>query len=271
MTLYERLRQAEVSSTEKESLIAKCQENGWLRRGGYEWQDDPYMEEYPYSFVRTESMEDLREFFAHGNWAIRQGILYHDLAFIQQVNGDDEWWTLKRLGDGGWLAFESWTFGGISEDARRFSEAIVSMEMATPEECRRLVYMLPESDLKWSSEYVSGIDGEREPVFRASRDGLDVTVRRADDGRFELAMEDGRFPGRPDVSDGFENALEAGIFCCNQLGFGFKEQMREKGPRQELLDQRASRLREAAMRFEKDNAARERNVQEASNRRPQRA
>ena len=30
-----------------ESLVAKCQENGWLKRGGYAWQDDPYLEEYP--------------------------------------------------------------------------------------------------------------------------------------------------------------------------------------------------------------------------------
>lgn len=51
-------------------------------------------------------MEELRGFFAHGNWALRQGIVYEDLAFVQQVDGGDEWWTLKRT-DSGWLAFES--------------------------------------------------------------------------------------------------------------------------------------------------------------------
>ena len=41
-------------------------------------------------------MEELRGFFTHGNWALRQGIVYEDLAFVQQVDGGDEWWTLKR-------------------------------------------------------------------------------------------------------------------------------------------------------------------------------
>ena len=34
-------------------LVAKCQENGWLMRGGYPWQDDPYLEEYPYEFAKA--------------------------------------------------------------------------------------------------------------------------------------------------------------------------------------------------------------------------
>ena len=50
--------------------------NSWLRRGGYPWQDDPYLEEYPYEFAKAGSVEELRGFFAHGNWALRQGIVY---------------------------------------------------------------------------------------------------------------------------------------------------------------------------------------------------
>lgn len=94
-----------------EALVAKCQENGWLKRGGYDWQDDPWLEEYPYEFVEAEDVSALRGFLGRGNWAIRTGIVYDDLAFIQQVNGGDEWWTLKKAPDG-WEAFESWTFGG---------------------------------------------------------------------------------------------------------------------------------------------------------------
>lgn len=26
------------------AFVRKCQENGWLRRGGHAWQDDPYLE-----------------------------------------------------------------------------------------------------------------------------------------------------------------------------------------------------------------------------------
>ena len=79
-------------------------------------------------------------FFAHGNWALRQGIVYEDLAFVQQVDGGDEWWTLKRT-DSGWLAFESWSFGRIVQEPERFSHAIECMHRATPEQCKRLEYM----------------------------------------------------------------------------------------------------------------------------------
>ena len=124
----------------RESLAAKCQENGWLRAGGYAWQDDPYLEDYPYDIREASSMEELRSFFRRGNWAIRQGVVYRDLAFVQQVDGGDEWWTLKRT-DSGWLAFESWSFGRIVQEPERFSHAIECMHRATPEQCKRLEYM----------------------------------------------------------------------------------------------------------------------------------
>lgn len=123
-----------------DSLVAKCQENGWLKVGGYPWQDDPYLEEYPYEFVKTSSVEELRGFFAHGNWTLRQGIVYEDLAFVQQVDGGDEWWTLKRT-DSGWLDFESWSFGRIVQEPERFEHAIECMHRATLEQCRNLDYM----------------------------------------------------------------------------------------------------------------------------------
>lgn len=69
-----------------------------------------------------------------------QGIVYEDLAFVQQVDGGDEWWTLKRT-DSGWLAFESWSFGRIVQEPERFSHAIECMHRATPEQCKRLEYM----------------------------------------------------------------------------------------------------------------------------------
>ena len=71
-------RLKEADERTKRELADKCQENGWLRRGGYPWQDDPYLEEYPYEFAKAGSVEELRGFFAHGNWALRQGIVYED-------------------------------------------------------------------------------------------------------------------------------------------------------------------------------------------------
>lgn len=135
-----------VDEETKASLVEKCQENGWLKRGGYDWQDDPYLEEYPYEFARIEDIEVLRRTLGSGNWAIRQGFLYKDLAFIQQVNSGDEWWTLKKTDDG-WIDFESWTFGGVAQDYREFASAITSMHVATPEECEDLDYMRDYEDL----------------------------------------------------------------------------------------------------------------------------
>ena len=129
-----------ITGREHEELVEKCQENGWLKVGGFDWQDDPFLEEYAYEFSRTESVDRLREALGSGNWAIRQGFCYRDLAFIQQVNGGDEWWTLKRT-DSGWLAFESWSFGRIVQEPERFSHAIECMHRATPEQCKRLEYM----------------------------------------------------------------------------------------------------------------------------------
>lgn len=124
-----------ITGREHEGLVEKCQENGWLKVGGFDWQDDPFLEEYPYEFSRTESLDRLREALGSGNWAIRQGFCYRDLAFIQQVNGGDEWWTLKRDGDA-WTGFESWSFGAIAQEPERFERAMRDMCEATPEQCR---------------------------------------------------------------------------------------------------------------------------------------
>lgn len=38
-----------ITGREHEELVEKCQENGWLKVGGFDWQDDPFLEEYPTS------------------------------------------------------------------------------------------------------------------------------------------------------------------------------------------------------------------------------
>lgn len=45
-----------ITGREHDGLVEKCQENGWLKVGGFDWQDDPFLEEYPYEFSRTESV-----------------------------------------------------------------------------------------------------------------------------------------------------------------------------------------------------------------------
>ena len=68
--------------------------------------------------------------------------------------GGDEWWTLKKIGDGGepgdWLAFENCSFGGLSRDRHGFNDLIVGMSAASASECERLEYRLPMLDEPWS-------------------------------------------------------------------------------------------------------------------------
>lgn len=146
-----------LTEEEQKTLEAKCQENGWLKRGGYDWQDDPYMEEYPYEFDRCFSMQDLQDFFKQGNWGIRQGVVYGDLAFIQQVNGGDEWWTLKQDGEE-WVDFESISFKRIAGDISELTRYIAGMRIATVEECKRLDYLPPESDMQWTGNAFPYLD-----------------------------------------------------------------------------------------------------------------
>lgn len=134
-----------LNEAESAKLTEVCQQNGWLRRGGYAWQDDPFLEEYPYSYIEASDIEGLTDYFEHGNWALRSGIVYEDLAFIQQDDGGDEWWTLKRDGDG-WVPFESVSCGMIIEDSReRFYGYVRNMRAATVDECKRLEYMNPKA------------------------------------------------------------------------------------------------------------------------------
>lgn len=106
---HSRAHVQEVTEKEKEDLIAACQKNGWLKRNGYEFQEGLSEEEYDYSFMRCERRLDLMKLLEHVSWAIRDGFLYEDMAFIQQVNGGDEYWTLIKH-DGRWIDFESVTF-----------------------------------------------------------------------------------------------------------------------------------------------------------------
>ena len=89
----------------------KCQQNDWLKRGGYDFQDDPCMEyDYDYNLYTCETLEELKGKMNQGNWAIRQAFAYDRLLFVNQVNGGDEWWTCYKHEDGSIEAFESITF-----------------------------------------------------------------------------------------------------------------------------------------------------------------
>ena len=130
-----------LSKPEHDALVNKGQSNGWLKRGGYDFEDDPYLEaDSPYSFVRANDIETLELFFGQSNWAIRQGVVYEGLAFINQINGGDEWWTLKFDEEcGKWIAFESITMHCFIEGGG-FKDLVERLLNATVSECLGLNY-----------------------------------------------------------------------------------------------------------------------------------
>lgn len=129
-------------------LTAACQKNPWLKRGGVDF-DDLYVEsDYPYYLERYEDLSLLKMFFEHGNWGLRSAVQYRDLIFVQQVNGGDEWWTLKINGDR-LVPFESITFRTfILCDGRPdgFTALIENMHTATVEQCKSLTYSDPRPE-----------------------------------------------------------------------------------------------------------------------------
>lgn len=115
------------------------------------FREDPFAElDYEYCFTACTTIEELKAYFLRGNWAIRQGFTYESLAFINQVNGGDEWWTVKKFPDGELIAFESITMCAVIEKgADYFAEYIQQLLNATKEQCRTLDYLDEAFSEKW--------------------------------------------------------------------------------------------------------------------------
>lgn len=144
MTYYdpwplERRRKFESKYFTEEELWAKCQENGWLKTGGYEFElgngmIGPWGDKHDYVFSAYEcySLLELKNAFLYGNWSIRACFTYKDLAFINQVNAGDEWWALKKQKDGTLQEFDSITMCAvINHTEKRFITTYHSGERFT--------------------------------------------------------------------------------------------------------------------------------------------
>lgn len=99
--------------------LAKCKMLAELciRKGTFNpldcalWDDPAPDDRFPYGFCALGDLAMLKLFFQYGNWSAGTGVLYHDLAFVNQVSGVGEWWTLKYdhiIGQ--WVSFESINF-----------------------------------------------------------------------------------------------------------------------------------------------------------------
>jgi len=110
-------------------------ENAWIR-----YADDP-----PFtmaSFYGCQSIDELEERLNFTNWSLGTAFYYRNLCFINQVDGGDEWLTIKAFRDEDRptsLAFESITFERYIEEGR-FKNLIERLLRASKEDCRRLTY-----------------------------------------------------------------------------------------------------------------------------------
>lgn len=122
-------------------LFNACQDNPWLKHSGVDFEDGLMLEsDYPLGLQEYDDIADLMAFFEHGNWSIRSAVKFEDLIFVNQVNGGDEWWTLKIAGSK-LIPFESISFERmIARNHGEFAQFIARLINATPEQCQALNY-----------------------------------------------------------------------------------------------------------------------------------
>lgn len=123
-----------------QQVVEACQGNPWIKVGGAEFEPEGLCceRDYPFYLERYDDVAMLQMFFEHGNWGLRAAVQYRDVVFVNQVNGGDEWWTLKVDGDR-LVPFESVSFSRIIRDGefRPFVERLAS---ASVEQCVGLAY-----------------------------------------------------------------------------------------------------------------------------------
>ena len=101
--------------------------NPWIR-GAY---DPPFTRD---SFYACSSVEELQERLHHGNWCLGQAFTLGNLAFINQVEGGDEWLVIR-----GRIPFESLTSCRIIE-CGEFPALVERFQRATDAQLKSLDY-----------------------------------------------------------------------------------------------------------------------------------
>ena len=91
------------------------------------------------SFTICKDVNDLAERILQGNWCLGQAYVLGDICFINQINGGDEWLTIK-----GRTSFESITMQTFDESREaaetRLRQTIARIQAATEEQCKKLEY-----------------------------------------------------------------------------------------------------------------------------------
>lgn len=119
----------------------KGMENGWCS-GRYAEEDGDFMVEEDRlnlnSFIFVEDLLELEEFFRRGNWCLGQAVIFQELCFIQQIDGGDEWLTMKLFGNEV-VVFESISFQPFIRHGE-FDELLSQLQKASKEQCELLTY-----------------------------------------------------------------------------------------------------------------------------------
>ncbi|SRR6266540_6317358 len=129
--MAEQTPQPELNETELiEQWLGIGRSNLWIRAA----TDPPFTRD---SLHKCETLDELQERLRHGNWCLGQGFYHRDLCFINQVEGGDEWLTLKQD-----IAFESFTFGAIEQQGGpgAVREMLERLLRATKEQCKDWTY-----------------------------------------------------------------------------------------------------------------------------------
>ena len=104
--------------------------NAWIR----EANDPPFNTQ---SFYECKDDDEFLDKIVHCSWNLGKAFHIGDLCFIQQVDGGDEWLTIKQD-----TPFESISFGRIIENrGRAAAQALLDrLRTASVERCRELDY-----------------------------------------------------------------------------------------------------------------------------------
>lgn len=114
------------------------------------------------SFKVFDHVEDLVQYILHGNWCLGQAFVFGTICFINQVDGGDEWLTIK-----GQTAFESITMQSWRESRSQAEtqllQTIIDIQNATEAQCKRLEYG-SAYELCTSAEYEIREEGKEEMI-----------------------------------------------------------------------------------------------------------
>ena len=122
----------EITRKNVEAWLEIGNRNQWIYQAG----DPPFD---ALSFRICKDINDLAEQILEGNWCLGRSLVLGDICLINQVNGGDEWLTIK-----GKTAFESITVQAydesLGEAEARFRETIARIQAATEDQCKKFEY-----------------------------------------------------------------------------------------------------------------------------------